>query len=89
MSSSATASAAILSGLRRARSLLPSASDYGETRRSWPKDLVAGVTVSIVALPLALGLGVSLRSLVSTARIHLSRPVSSSARPTGPICPTR
>ena len=45
--------------LRRTRSLLPSLADYRETRRSWPKDLLAGATVGIVALPLALGFGVS------------------------------
>jgi SulP family sulfate permease len=41
------------------RSLLPSAADYREVRRSWRGDLVAGVTVGIVALPLALAFGVS------------------------------
>ena len=45
--------------LRGTWSLLPSLSDYAETRRSWPKDLLAGATVGIVALPLALGFGVS------------------------------
>ncbi|MGC2940876.1 SulP family inorganic anion transporter [Brevibacterium sp. FAM 24638] len=45
--------------LLRARSMLPSLGDYRETRRSWPKDLLAGATVGIVALPLALGFGVS------------------------------
>lgn len=39
--------------------MLPSLGDYRETRRSWPKDLLAGATVGIVALPLALGFGVS------------------------------
>lgn len=41
------------------RSLLPSASDYRGLRRSWKGDLLAGVTVGIVALPLALAFGVS------------------------------
>lgn len=41
------------------RSLLPSAADYRGLRRSWRADLVAGVTVGIVALPLALAFGVS------------------------------
>ena len=45
--------------LRHAGSLLPSIADYREARRSWPKDLLAGATVGIVALPLALGFGVS------------------------------
>ncbi|WP_166972921.1 SulP family inorganic anion transporter [Brevibacterium atlanticum] len=47
------------SPLHHARSLLPTIGDYRQTRRSWPKDLLAGVTVGIVALPLALGFGVS------------------------------
>ncbi|MBW4095649.1 MAG: SulP family inorganic anion transporter [Acidobacteria bacterium] len=41
------------------RSLLPSAQDYRELRKSWRGDLIAGVTVGIVALPLALAFGVS------------------------------
>lgn len=43
----------------RLRSLLPSATDYRGLRRSWRGDLVAGVTVGVVALPLALAFGVS------------------------------
>lgn len=39
--------------------LLPSAADYRGVTRTWRRDLVAGVTVGIVALPLALGFGVS------------------------------
>jgi SulP family sulfate permease len=39
--------------------LLPSAADYRLARRTWRGDLIAGVTVGIVALPLALGFGVS------------------------------
>ncbi|MFT4232935.1 MAG: SulP family inorganic anion transporter [Leucobacter sp.] len=41
------------------RSLLPSAEDSRGLRRSWRSDLVAGLTVGIVALPLALAFGVS------------------------------
>ncbi|MBW1640689.1 SulP family inorganic anion transporter, partial [Microbacterium resistens] len=41
------------------RTLLPSASDYRGLRRAWRGDLLAGVTVGIVALPLALAFGVS------------------------------
>lgn len=41
------------------RSLLPRRADYAGLRRSWPRDLVAGVTVAIVALPLALAFGVA------------------------------
>ena len=41
------------------QSLLPSWDDYRSTRRTWRGDLVAGITVGIVALPLALAFGVS------------------------------
>ncbi|MDL9979568.1 SulP family inorganic anion transporter [Microbacterium sp. ASV49] len=41
------------------RGLVPSAADYRMLRRTWRGDLLAGVTVGIVALPLALGFGVS------------------------------
>ncbi|MGZ0711601.1 SulP family inorganic anion transporter (plasmid) [Coraliomargarita sp. W4R53] len=41
------------------RSLLPTRQDYRGLRRSWRGDVVAGVTVGIVALPLALAFGVS------------------------------
>ena len=44
---------------RGPRSLLPRRSDYSGLRRSWPRDLAAGVTVGIVALPLALGFAVA------------------------------
>ena len=43
----------------RSRDLWPAREDYRLLRRTWRKDLVAGVTVGIVALPLALGFGVS------------------------------
>jgi len=39
--------------------LLPSRDDYRMLRRTWRGDLLAGLTVGIVALPLALGFGVS------------------------------
>ncbi len=39
--------------------LLPSPADYRQLRRTWRGDLLAGITVGIVALPLALGFGVS------------------------------
>jgi SulP family sulfate permease len=39
--------------------LLPRRSDYRGLRRSWARDLVAGVTVGIVALPLALGFSIA------------------------------
>ena len=41
------------------RPLLPSWRDYRSTKRTWRGDLLAGVTVGIVALPLALAFGVS------------------------------
>lgn len=44
---------------RRARELLPGRADYASLRRTWRGDLLAGVTVGIVALPLALGFGIS------------------------------
>ena len=39
--------------------LLPRRSDYAGLRTSWRVDLVAGLTVGVVALPLALGFGVA------------------------------
>jgi SulP family sulfate permease len=39
--------------------LLPHRADYASFRRTWRQDLLAGVTVGIVALPLALAFGVS------------------------------
>lgn len=41
------------------RTLLPSWQDYRSPRPSWRGDLIAGITVGIVALPLALAFGVS------------------------------
>lgn len=43
----------------RVVALLPKCSDYDGLKRSWPQDLAAGVTVGIVALPLALAFGVA------------------------------
>ena len=39
--------------------LLPSLADYRGARRTWATDALAGVTVGIVALPLALAFGIS------------------------------
>ena len=47
------------SSFRALRALLPHADDYRGLRASWRADLIAGVTVGIVALPLALAFGVS------------------------------
>src|SRR5471032_2845026 len=48
-----------MSVLSYLRPLLPGGRDYRPLRRSWRGDLIAGVTVGIVALPLALAFGVS------------------------------
>lgn len=48
-----------MKALAAARALLPRRQDYALLPRSWRGDLVAGVTVGIVALPLALAFGVS------------------------------
>ncbi|HEY3670233.1 MAG TPA: SulP family inorganic anion transporter [Acidimicrobiia bacterium] len=39
--------------------MMPRRSDYAGVRSSWRGDLVAGVTVGVVALPLALGFGIA------------------------------
>ncbi len=44
---------------RRGRSLLPSRRDYSGLAGSWRGDLIAGVTVGVVALPLALAFGIT------------------------------
>jgi SulP family sulfate permease len=41
------------------KSLLPGRADYSALPRTWKSDLLAGLTVGIVALPLALAFGVS------------------------------
>lgn len=47
------------SALAPLRRFLPSRRDYDGLRSSWKTDLLAGITVGIVALPLALAFGVS------------------------------
>jgi len=44
---------------RRFRQLFPERSDFAHTRRHWHTDLLAGLTVAVVALPLALGFGIA------------------------------
>jgi SulP family sulfate permease len=44
---------------RRLAALLPGRRDYHDLRGSWRGDLLAGVTVAVVALPLALAFGVT------------------------------
>ena len=39
--------------------LIPTTGDYAGLRRSWKSDFIAGVTVGVVALPLALAFGIS------------------------------
>ncbi|AQT82198.1 sodium-independent anion transporter [Mycolicibacterium litorale] len=39
--------------------LLPHRSDYADLPRSWRRDILAGITVGVVALPLALAFGIS------------------------------
>jgi SulP family sulfate permease len=49
---SAIGAAAVSTG-RYVRALLPSWQDYRDVKRTWRGDLVAGLTVGIIALPLA------------------------------------
>ena len=46
-------------GLRFVLRFLPSRRDYAGLDRSWRGDLIAGVTVGVVALPLALAFGIT------------------------------
>jgi SulP family sulfate permease len=39
--------------------LLPHRADYRGLRQSWRRDVLAGITVGVVALPLALAFGIS------------------------------
>lgn len=43
----------------RVRGLLPRSADYTGLRNGWTADLLAGITVAVVALPLALAFGVA------------------------------
>ena len=51
--------ALLVAARRRVTALAPHRDDYAGASRSWRRDLLAGLTVAIVALPLALGFGVS------------------------------
>ena len=46
----------MMNGLRR---LLPRRADYAALSRSWKHDVMAGITVGVVALPLALAFGIT------------------------------
>lgn len=56
MSTDHASAAAVLT---RVRALLPQAADYRAMRRDPKRDLIAGLTVAVVALPLALAFGVA------------------------------
>ena len=49
----------IVAAARKTTRLLPQRADYAELPRSWRRDILAGVTVGVVALPLALAFGIS------------------------------
>jgi SulP family sulfate permease len=49
----------VASTVARVTRLLPARDDYAGVSRTWRKDVVAGITVGVVALPLALAFGVS------------------------------
>lgn len=46
----------VLANLAR---LLPHKNDYTDVPRTWRQDVLAGITVGVVALPLALAFGIS------------------------------
>lgn len=54
-----SAGAAVAPVLANVRGLLPRREDYSGLRRSWRGDVVAGLTVGVVALPLALAFGIT------------------------------
>jgi len=45
--------------MNRLREFIPNRADYKSARTNWRKDLLAGITVGIVALPLALAFGIT------------------------------
>lgn len=57
--SQATDTAPAPAALTRIRQLLPSRNDYRYFSATWRNDLIAGVTVGVVALPLALAFGIT------------------------------
>src|SRR3954464_14554006 len=54
-----TTSATERTTIRRLTSLLPQRSDWTAVRRTPRRDLIAGLTVAVVALPLALAFGIT------------------------------
>ncbi|TQJ33393.1 SulP family inorganic anion transporter [Arthrobacter sp. SLBN-122] len=59
MTATAATGRATARAAQRLTRFLPSRQDYAGLRSSWRTDLLAGITVGIVALPLALAFGVS------------------------------
>jgi len=57
------------------QALLPGRRDYRMLGRTWRGDLIAGITVGIVALPLALGFGVS-SGLSASAAVAENNPAA-------------
>lgn len=54
-----TAATHLSKAARTVTRLLPHRSDYADVPRSWRRDILAGITVGVVALPLALAFGIS------------------------------
>ena len=53
------------------RSLLPSRADYAQLPRTWRGDLLAGLTVGIVALPLGAVLASVIAAVISSVGLRL------------------
>jgi len=60
--------------------LLPHLSDYAGLPRTWRRDILAGITVGVVALPLALAFGISSFSCSRFRPLPVRRPRPGSAR---------
>ncbi len=59
MSATAATGSVLLRSWRSVVGLMPKRADYAGLRTSWRVDLVAGLTVGVVALPLALAFGIT------------------------------
>ena len=51
--------------------LLPHRRDYVDLSRSWRRDILAGITVGVVALPLALAFGILIVLLVAIGSLWI------------------